>query len=174
VSSSWPSKPEWMYLALSQPATRLGYLTGPAYTAGFVTCFPMASETDQHGNVGSWLWPGAGNCNPYHLMACSKGAITHTTLQPQSDSSHRHSALLFVKITWCVEGACDGPNCPQRCYTFKRGQCLRFNKAVMPEYASAQTKAHSKAAFAELKAGRFSTDCSAMARRGAQGVLAGN
>ena len=35
VSSSWPSKPEWKYLALSQPATRFGYVREPAHTAGF-------------------------------------------------------------------------------------------------------------------------------------------
>lgn len=107
-------------------------------------------------------------------MACSKGSIAHTTLSVQDDNSHRHVALLFIKTIWCIKGECDSSDCPRRCYTFKRGQCLKFKNAVMPNYASNANKEHSKAAVEELKAGQFPTSCSREAARAAEQVLAGN
>merc|ERR1712086_994218 len=174
VSRDMPSKPKWKYLVMSQPATRVGTMWGPAYTPGIVSCYPTFSKIDRHGYVGSWMMPGAGNCNPYQLMACTKGSIAHTALPPQLDNSNRYSALLFVKRTWCIKGECDRSDCPARCYTFKRGQCLRFHKKVMPPYASNAGKYHSKEAYKELVAGRFSTKCTPKAARAARAMLAGN
>merc|ERR1712086_1235962 len=173
-SSDMPSKPKWKYLEMTQPATRVGIMYPPAYTPGLVTCYPQVTKTDEWGYTGSWMMPGAGNCNPYQLMACTKGSIAHTGLPPQRDKSHRHSALLFVKRTWCIKGECDRPDCPARCYTYKRGQCLRFHKKVMPQYASNAGKHHSKQAYKELVAGRFSTKCTPEAARAARAMLAGN
>merc|ERR1711957_1102905 len=118
--------------------------------------------------------PGAGNCNPYQLMACTKGSITHTALPRQKDKSHLHSALLFFKRTWCVKGECGSSDCPARCYASKRGQCLRFDKPVMPDRQSKLTQKDSADAYKELVAGRFSTKCTPEAARAARAMLAGN
>merc|ERR1712166_824844 len=152
----------------------MGMIYSRVYTPGVVKCYPQVTKSDKYGYTGSWLWPGAGNCNPYELMVCTKGSIAHTALFPQRDGSHLHSALLFVKRTWCIKGECDRYGCPVRCYTFKRGQCLRFHKRVMPRYASDATKKHSKKAYKELVAGRFSTKCTPEAARAARAMLAGN
>ena len=117
--------------------------------------------------------PGTGNCNPYELMVCNKGSIAHTVLSVQRDNSHRHSALLFVKRTWCIKGECDRSDCPARCYTFKRGQCLRFHKKVMPQWQKLTTIEHSIDAHKELVAGRFSK-CTPRAARAARAMLAAN
>ena len=159
---------------MTQPATRVGGMWPPAYTPGLVSCYPGFSKTGIYGNIGSWMIPGAGNCNPYRLMACTKGSIAHTALPPQRDNSHRHSALLFVKRTWCIKGECGSSDCPARCYTSKRGQCLRFHKPVMPHHASVATRKDSIKAYKELVAGRFSTKCTPEAARGARAVLAAN
>jgi len=174
VSSDMPLKPKWAYLSMTQPATRVGTILTPAYTPGIVHCYPTFTKTDIGGYTGSWMWPGAGNCNPYQLMACTKGSIAHTSLQPQCDNSHRHSALLFVKRTWCIKGECDSSDCPARCYTSKLGRCLRFHKKVMPPYASNAAKQYSRKAYKELVAGRFSTKCTPEAARAARAMLAGN
>ena len=174
VSSDMPSKPKWAYLVVTQPATQVGIIQTPEFTPGFVSCSSYFSKKDQNGITGSWMWPGAGNCNPYQLTVCTKGSIAHTVLTVQRDNSHRHSALLFVKRTWCIKGECDRSGCPTQCYAFKRGQCLRFHKKVMPHYASRATWRDSSYAYKELVAGRFSTKCTPEATRAALTMLAGN
>merc|ERR1712166_423770 len=174
VSSDMPSKPKWAYLSMTQPATRVGVVYPTTYNPGVVTCYPKFTKTDKYGNIGSWMWPGAGNCNPYQLMVCNRGSIAHTALPVQHDDSHRHSALLFVKRTWCIKGECGSSDCPARCYTSKRGQCVRFDKKVMPKYQSRLTRKDSQKAYKELVAGRFSTKCTPEAARAARAMLAGN
>ena len=160
---------------MTQPATRVGIVYPPAFTPGVVSCYPSFTKTDRYGRIGSWMMPGAGNCNPYQLMACTKGSIAHTALPPQRDNSHRHSALLFVKRTWCIKGECDSSDhCRVRCYSYKRGQCLRFHKPVMPRWAEKATQKYSKKAYKELVAGRFSTKCTPEAARAARAMLTGN
>jgi len=174
VNSDMPSKPEWSFFLMTQPATRVGIIRKSYYTPGVVYCCPKFAKTDAEGCTGSWMWPGAGNCNPYELMACTKGSIAHINLPRQHDKSHRHSALLFVKRTWCIKGECGSSDCPARCYTSKRGQCVRFDKKVMPKYQSRLTRKDSQKAYKELVAGRFSTKCTPEAARAARAMLAGN
>jgi len=174
VSSDMPSKPKWAYLSMTQPATRVGVVYPTTYNPGVVTCYPKFTKTDKYGNIGSWMWPGAGNCNPYQLMVCNKGSIAHTALPTQRDGSHLHSALLFVKRTWCIKGECDSSDCPARCYASKSGQCLRFHKPVMPNYQEHASHKHSQKAYKELVAGRFSTKCTPEAAQAARAMLAGN
>ena len=78
VSSDMPLKPKWTYLSMTQPATRVGVVYPTTYTPGVVSCYPKVTKTDKYGNIGSWMIPGAGNCNPYQLMACNKGSIAAT------------------------------------------------------------------------------------------------
>jgi len=174
-TSTIPTKANgWLGFEMRLPATRFGVKSGPWNQAGDLLCYPKTSLTGTGGDEGSWMMPDASNCNPLQMMACSKNSITHTGLPPQRDYTHRKSALLFVKGTWCIKGKCRGKGqCPMRCYTAKRGQCVQFHKwNVMPKWPTQMTQQHAKGAYNELKAGRFGK-CTPKASKAALQVLAG-
>ena len=55
VSGDMPSKPNWKYLLMSQPATRVGHIRTPYYIPGVVECYPGVTKTDRYGNAGYWM-----------------------------------------------------------------------------------------------------------------------
>merc|ERR1712153_154446 len=155
----------WQGFMMRHPATRFGYTLEAAYPAGFIQCSPAVVEKDSDGATGSWLAAGAKNCNPDNLKVCTKISVAHTGLPPQTNNMHRRAVAVFYKTVWCI-----GP----KCYVSKGGNCLRLKKLIMPKYASASNKHHSKRALRELKAGRYDNGCSAAARKAAADVIASN
>jgi len=155
----------WQGFMMYHPATRFGYTHEAAYPAGYVECSPAVVEKDTAGITGSWLRPGAKNCNPDDLKVCTKMVVAHTTLPRQPDNMHRRAVAVFYKTVWCI-----GP----KCYASKGGNCLRLKKPIMPKYASNSNKTYSKRALRELKAGRYDHGCSAAARKAADLAIASN
>jgi len=190
IPDGYPTKENgWNAFFMRQGATRFGVNVPPQYTAGLTYCYPQPTASNSLGSTGSWLAPGAANCNPLGFLVCTKASVGHTGLPLQSDEMQRRAALLFVKTTWCIDGVKCKLNpgqtkCPAKCYTSKRGECLTFTeklskltkkgKAVLPKALTSMTKEHSGRAVEELKAGRFKRGCTAEATKAATNLMAGN
>jgi len=162
----------WMQL----PSTRFGYFQPGYYTAGFMAYSPVVVEFNRYGDIGTWLQPGAGNCNPLKLMVSSKASMAHTGISPQDDGSEKKSVAFFIKRTWCISEVCERKTCPLRCYVHKEGRCILFKKNVMPMYASQSAPSHSQAAWKLFAKGEVhrGVQCSKAATRGAEATIAAN
>ena len=155
----------WQGFMMFHPATRFGYTHEASYSAGVVKCSPAVVEKDSDGVTGSWLRPGAKNCNPDNLKVCTKISVAHTGLPPQTNNMHRRAVAVFYKTVWCI-----GP----KCYVSKGGNCLRLKKPIMTRWGSNSNRKDSTRALKELKAGRYDHGCSAAARKGADLAIASN
>ena len=93
--------------------------------------------------------------NPDKMAVMSKSTLTHSGLDGYRNPEAFHTVVFVSKTILCFKtGAREQRK--TKCYSAKRGRCMRLDRKTLPMYGSDLTKSHLRAAHKELIAGRWS------------------